>query len=562
MMDDDDFDDFGGFEAAEPVPQAPVPTASQGQEASPSPWALITSGYSNVGAKPDLLCRENKFPEVLDPTVTRSQGVSSQDQNGSTGQHIEEASGSSASFQAFEAEFPTGANDSLDVNLDEVTLANNILDGQFLPSFPASSQRSPNTVSSSQSNRPSLASSVSQQSSIDSQKGMKMESVVPPESLRQNSAQGQNHTDPALVERLGVIQNLSQIDQVFLPQSNSGRSRASNSFSSDRRSSSGIEPAAERKTSVSSENSFKQDTWESDLFSTVQTSVARTTVVSKETSGTRLSSSPSSILSSMTAPTTKRQEETSVPNQAVIQEMKQIRSESQAAVKSVVQEYKDMMQTTIRSERETMEGQVRVLIQEQEDKFKSMLSEQRSHFEEKLAEERIKMAESKNAALKEKAEELQKEFEDFLKMEREKNQNNLQSALEEERLENSKKVMEALEQEREKNRKQHLEQKELFRKELQEQQQKHEDIALKSLADQREKFQVMLKETLEEERRRGEEALRIKVEQIESKKMLDNKVHRRHMASLDVFLEGARQQLSLLMDKSDSSDVEMLPLDS
>ncbi|XP_060080247.1 coiled-coil domain-containing protein 91-like [Ylistrum balloti] len=543
-MDDDDFDDFGGFEAAEPVPHAPVPTAGQGQLATPSPWGLITTAYSNVGAKPDLLCRENKFPEVLDPTVTSGPGVSNQDQNGATGQHVEEASGSSASSQAFEVQFPTGASDSVDINLDEVTLANNILDGQFLSSLP---------VSSSQSSHPSLASAVGKQSSIDSQKGSNLDSVLG-ESLHQSSVHGQNQTNTAGIERQGMTQNLSQTNQ-----SNSGRSRASNSFSSDRRLSSGTE--SDRKASLSSDHSFTLGTWESDVFNSVQTSVTKTTVP-KPSSGMTPASLSSSLLPGVALPKSNRQEEISLPNQAVIKEMTQIRSESQAAVKTVVQEYKDLMQTTLRSEREIIEGQVRVLIQEQEDKFKSMLSEQRSHFEEKLAEERIKMAESKMTALKEKAEEIQKEFEDFLKMEREKNQNNLQSALEEERRENSKKVMEALDQEREKNREQHLEQKELFRKELQAEQQKHQEIIQKSLAEQREKFQVMLKESLEEERKKGEEALRIKVAQIESKKMLDSKVHKRHMASLDVFLEGARQQLSLLMDKSDSTDVEMLPLNS
>ncbi|XP_069133775.1 coiled-coil domain-containing protein 91-like [Argopecten irradians] len=551
-MDDDDFDDFGGFEAAEPVSQAPVPTASQGQEASPSPWALMTSGYSNVGAKPDLLCRESKFPEVLDPTVTKSQGSLSQDQNGAAGQlRVQgEASGSSAPFPAFEVQFPTGSSDSSDVNLDEVTLANNILDGQFLPSFPMSTQRSSSTVTSTQCNRPASVSTVSQQIFTDSQKGTPQDSLV--ESLHQSSTPGQNQTDSAIAERLGVKQSLpSHTEQTSLPQSNISRSRASNSFSSDQKSSPGMDFSVSRKLSSSSEPPVKQDSWQSDLFSSVQTKIT--------TSGTR--TVPSNVLSSMTASATKRQNEKTSPNEAVLEEMKQIRSESQAAVKTVVQEYKDLMQTTLQSERTAIEAQVRVLMKEQEEKFKSMLNEQRSQFEEKMAEERIKMTESKNAALKEKAEELKKEFDEFLKEEREKNQTNLQNALEEERLENSKKVMEALEEEREKNRKQHLEQRELFKKELQEEQQKHEDIVLKSLADQREKFQVMMKENREEERLRSEEALRVKIEQIESQKTLDNKVHKRHMASLDVFLEGARQQLSLLMDKTDkpdSSDVEML----
>ncbi|XP_021344462.1 uncharacterized protein LOC110444407, partial [Mizuhopecten yessoensis] len=308
--------------------------------------------YSAVGAKPDLLCREIKFPEVLDPTVTGGQGASNQDKNGATGQHVEEASASAAPFQAFDVQFPTGASDPLDINLDEVTLANNILDGQFLPSFPVSSPQSSNTVPSSRCNRPS---SVGLQNSAESQKRLVRHDSVPLEGSRQNSVQGQNQIDSSIVRRQGAIQNVSQTELASIPQTNIDRSRGSNSFSFDRRLSSGTDTVTEGKVSVSSDNSFKQDAWESDVFSSIPTSVSvPKATITNETSSSRQGSPPSSIPSSVAGLTSKRQEETlsnsnvgTVPNTAVMQEMKQIRSESQAAVKTVVQEYKVIDQWTV-----------------------------------------------------------------------------------------------------------------------------------------------------------------------------------------------------------------------
>lgn len=47
-MEEDEFGDFGGFEAAEPVAPVEARPVAQGVEASPSPWAVFAGKYIHL----------------------------------------------------------------------------------------------------------------------------------------------------------------------------------------------------------------------------------------------------------------------------------------------------------------------------------------------------------------------------------------------------------------------------------------------------------------------------------------------------------------------------------
>ncbi|CAC5369628.1 unnamed protein product [Mytilus coruscus] len=118
---EDDFGDFGGFEVAEPVPPNVTQVEASSVEASPSPWAVFAAGSSPGNVKPDLLCGQNRFPPVLDPSVPSSSADIIQ--NGDTNNSNE---GSSINTDRYD-----GTSGDQNGNLEDAILANDILDGSF-----------------------------------------------------------------------------------------------------------------------------------------------------------------------------------------------------------------------------------------------------------------------------------------------------------------------------------------------------------------------------------------------------------------------------------------------
>ncbi|XP_033106156.1 coiled-coil domain-containing protein 91-like [Anneissia japonica] len=83
-VEDDDWDDFGGFEGAEPMP-AELAQQDVPNEASPSPWAVFSAGGAGGAAQPDLLIApaqpplpnmDNLFLNNSAPEVTANRGGS------------------------------------------------------------------------------------------------------------------------------------------------------------------------------------------------------------------------------------------------------------------------------------------------------------------------------------------------------------------------------------------------------------------------------------------------------------------------------------------------------
>lgn len=65
---DDDFEEFGGFEAAEPVAPHEAQPMAAGPDAGGLPWAMFPADMSQrpTHSQPDLLCAQNTFPRHLD----------------------------------------------------------------------------------------------------------------------------------------------------------------------------------------------------------------------------------------------------------------------------------------------------------------------------------------------------------------------------------------------------------------------------------------------------------------------------------------------------------------
>ncbi|WAR02949.1 CCD91-like protein [Mya arenaria] len=221
------------------------------------------------------------------------------------------------------------------------------------------------------------------------------------------------------------------------------------------------------------------------------------------------------------------------------EQLEALRSAGHEAVTMVVGEYRASLATLVQEQRETGLRSVTQTLSQETDHLRHLLVEQKEEFDRLQEVERKK----NEKLLKEAIAEM-----------KEKNK------AEQEGLE--RRLTEAVKEEQDRGAQALKQQQEQFTTQMSEEAGKHREQLEKALHEQQDKYKEELSVALREERSRGQDALqgavRVAREDMTSHlqhlRESDQRLHRRQLASLDLFLESARQQLALLMTTPDKSD--------
>lgn len=492
MDDDDDFGDFGGFEAAEPA--FPIVDEIQPNvEAGPSPWAILDTDRSQVGMRPDLLCVQNQFPPVLDPTVPQQQ----------TNGEVDEGSEQPADTPC---QFPQ-VLDNPDNNA--ASLVNDILDGSF------NRTSEPNSLNGRPHGEVTLQAP-------DIQETDNTESSRPP-TFHTQASQSRNN------------EATMPVSSDVLTTSTPGEIR-------------GSFQAFQSKVSPAAKNS-SQNAGAGGLH------IIEVEVPSKsDTDNTTASTGPpvSHVLRLDTQPKPVEQQ----------LNLRQIQQDSSDAIKSVVQEYKTLMQSSIQNHEESVNSLLQKNNKERELQLELAIAQQNKDMESKVQEMKANLGEEIKKITQESVQQFQDEMKEILEKEKKEIWDEMQASLLKEKDEINNRVQEAVTAERERGAQAMKEQKDEFLKLIEEEKKRSQTQTQSLLDDQKKQFQETLKVHLEEERKTHKEAMDSVIElanqemraYLQQQKEVNRQLHQRQYASLDVFLDGARQQLQLLMDSDSSGD--------
>ncbi|XP_071809437.1 uncharacterized protein [Asterias amurensis] len=237
-------------------------------------------------------------------------------------------------------------------------------------------------------------------------------------------------------------------------------------------------------------------------------------------------------------------------------EMEEIRKAGHDALAVIVEEYKELCKCAVLQQQEASEKQLQVAITQETERCQEILKSQHDRLANVLDEERQKNEDRLKEALQEQLETQKTMLQTCLREEQDKNKLQLEKATEEMQTSSQEALERALEEERSKGKEMLEIQRAEAVRSLEEEQKRHRETLQTELERERQISKEAIKNALEEERKRHLEA--IEVASINSRKAmeeynaeqkrLDSVSRHRSFASLDLFLESARQQLKSLMD--------------
>ncbi|KAK3102446.1 hypothetical protein FSP39_011422 [Pinctada imbricata] len=546
QLDDDDFGDFGGFEAAEPVVDNAASEEPSGVEASPSPWAILGLGSDSVGARPDLLCGQNRFPPLLDPSVPAPED--------------------GATAGPTENDVSAPRTNALDVpgalpqaqGFDEASYVNDILDGSFRSN---SSPHSAGPALSAQpehiSNTLDLVPSSSRGASANGNVREPDLTTGPPDIAREPANEVSEKPDVANDSAVGgiVVEEVDSMEQMA-----SNNNAVKNVIMATGPQSSFFGPVSSGPPSSGEKSSGGGD---NSIPSGADTSVLTCPVYIPKNKAFAQSEG--------------------ISNQAY-NEISAVREDSKAAVQAVVDQYKTLMATTLSQQQEMFQCHLQESRDKEGEQLKLQLQQQSAILEEMFKEEKKKLQEELLNLAKEQMQAQEKEFQTFLEEEKKKSQQMIEESSQREREASQDQLERAIKEEKERTEEALKEQQEKFDKLLTEEKEKSTSEMQEMLQDERRKFKVELASAVEEERTKHQDymqkALELAKKEAESyvqqqrevsicnnqsyaqqQRELDHVVRQRQFSSLDIFLGSARDQLSLLMnkdsDKSSTSDQDI-----
>ncbi|XP_062601617.1 coiled-coil domain-containing protein 91-like [Saccostrea cucullata] len=472
---DDDFGDFGGFEAADPA--FPVVDEIQPSvEAGPSPWAILdTASRSQVGMRPDLLCVQNQFPPVLDPTVPTQ--LSNGDVTNNQG--------------------PTTPPQELPPALDSpnnnaASLVNDILDGSFNRA----------TEPNSQNSHPNQEASALQVPDIQETNGTETN----------NSETFQSHNSQSGTSD-GAALPVQRQDAAAQPE----HSSSSQPF--------------KLNTSTTKDNNIRLGGG---------LNIAEIKVPQKPDTNNIVPP----ILSHDAQPVEQQLS------------LRQIQRESSDAVRSVVQEYKTLVQSSLQNHQESVNNLLQKNDKERQLQLELAIAQQNKDMEAAVQEMRQSLKEELERIAQESIHTFKEEMKETLEKEKKQIQEEMQSELQKEKDRINDLVQEAVSAERERGAQQLTEQKDQFLQLIEETKQQSLSQTQNLLEQERKQFQETLKKHMEEERKSHKESMDRVIEfanqemrtYLQENRQMDRQLHQRQHASLDVFLSSAREQLKLLME--------------
>ncbi|XP_052798245.1 coiled-coil domain-containing protein 91-like [Mya arenaria] len=507
--DDDDFGDFGGFEGAEPTENE----NQGGAQAAPNVWAAMFApavpGMRNV--QPDLLCGQNRFPAHLDTPTTVDIASSAQARVPSDLNSADGATG----------EDGDGLNEQ-----DNFSLANDILDGSFRSSSMSNQSQMPDisgldighgAQARADSAQPSAVLSRPAPGTPGSDQGG--------QGLAERAETGGATGGPANEIAENKDESANQVDWSLAVRRDAAHADENNAI---------VQRALQEKESIKQELTQQQG------------------------ENARLAED----LVRAEALATEARQNLEKVNADHTEQLEALRSAGHEAVTMVVGEYRASLATLVQEQRETGLRSVTQTLSQETDHLRHLLVEQKEEFDRLQEVERKKNEKLLKEAIAEMKEKNKEQVVNALEGERTKYEAKIQDAIQAEQEGLERRLTEAVKEEQDRGAQALKQQQEQFTTQMSEEAGKHREQLEKALHEQQDKYKEELSVALREERSRGQDALqgavRVAREDMTSHlqhlRESDQRLHRRQLASLDLFLESARQQLALLMTTPDKSD--------
>ncbi|BFZ15796.1 hypothetical protein BsWGS_18835 [Bradybaena similaris] len=520
--DEDEFSDFGGFEAAEPVGDI----AALHAQAAASPWALFNAG--NVPGRPDLLCAQNRFPTYLDPSDISGASTGAANVNLSY-----PAGNGPVQPQAdlFDVQFPE--NQGL---LDQARIAENVLDGTlnaatgagFIPGHSVANGRLPDIGLGINENRLfNQAEVLNLPAALTADNPSQLElplEVVPQVNWANAEPQGvPSREENNVVEQPRDVENVAEghaLEDQPAEAALSAASRVTEAALQER-----LNLATERNHALEEELERVKD----DLMA------QRTRLQDIHTRHT--------------------------------EELEEVRKAGHDALTVVVEQYKEQSRAVVLEQKEVAQRHLLDTLEAQMKAFRDMLQLQQELHEQQREDDRRELGRRIDRAVEETRQQQQEQFDLFLARERTAQAEALEKSLEAERIASQGRFQKALVEEQDKTAAKFKELEGAYSQKLEEERQNHE-LALKAAREEETRLaQEQITLLVNEERERGRVAVRSALDSsmvdvrtyIEEQRQADSRVRRRHLASLDVFLESSRQQISLLLESEKPESTSSTP---
>ncbi|XP_045174757.2 coiled-coil domain-containing protein 91-like [Mercenaria mercenaria] len=543
-FDDDDFGDFGGFEAADPVnvPAQENPAV----QAAPNVWAAMfvpaVQGTSNV--QPDLLCGQNRFPQHLDNPLTLDVAGSAQasippvDVGGQDG-----AVGGAGLLQEPDL---GGLQDTDELDLDNINLANDILDGSF------------RSASTNQSGAGFQSHGVEQMpdiSGLDLAAGI-VNNVSEPRLEVENTSQPRVENENVPSQRLDT-DNISNAAPSPEQSENRNVELANQAPASAQDVTNEVvrnEFAAVRMNEVSERDALLQRANEEKE--------ALQKEIEKQLSENSRLSEDLARAQQLAEAAKQSYDELQSKHEKQLEELRQAGHET---LSIVVEEYKCLLNSTIQQQQEVNEQRLSQRLKEETERLREILKSQKEEFDSLQEEERKKNEEKIGKAVEEMKVRQKEEFDALLAEERIKCEEKVKVELQKEQEATSKEIEKVIEEEQLKAKEMLETEQETFKNNLAGEMEKQRSEMETALKEQKEKYEDQLHEALKQERTNSKESVQETAQcvkddmnqYLKQQREADRSTQRRQLASLDLFLESARHQLSLLMDNNSSVDIDM-----
>ncbi|XP_072047464.1 uncharacterized protein [Amphiura filiformis] len=237
-------------------------------------------------------------------------------------------------------------------------------------------------------------------------------------------------------------------------------------------------------------------------------------------------------------------------------ELEEIRKAGHDALAVIVEEYKELCKCAVAQQQEASERHVQEAITKEAQRCEQLLKEQHDRLTQVLEEERQKSSEIIQQALDKQVVAQKAALEECLLEERNKNKQALDQAVQDTQSSCHETLQKALEEERSKGKGQLEAQTLEGAKALEDEREQHRKTMTTALEEERQRSKDAIQTALLEERKHQQEVIKQSVEKtkeemqeyIKEQKRMDAAVRHRSLASLDLFLESARQQLKSLME--------------
>ncbi|XP_035673690.1 coiled-coil domain-containing protein 91-like isoform X1 [Branchiostoma floridae] len=499
-VDDDWGDDFGGFEAAEPIQPAMAQPVQQGITATPSIWAQLSTG-AVPQVSPGGTANQSPGGVNTDP----AQGVPFHDGGSQTPESQRSRTISGTSQASSEAE-PTATANQIHFPTDFSQLD---APAEVLPANKAV----PQSAASQSGTEPAIPQP--NQVSVDSGDNQSKESIptsstnestATPDQSQQGDAVIPQHVPTAILE-----ENKELKDQVQKLHDN-------------------LSTAEREKLAI-----------QQDLQDLLQKQQAVEQQLSDQT-----------LLSE------QQKEKYQQLQEKHLEELADIRKAGHDALAVIVEEYKELCKTAVLQQQELCEKQLQAALTKETERCEELLQKQHDRLLQQLEEDRGQTEERVQVAIKQQQQKDQEEFEKVLAQEREKSQQAIQEAVKAEQEAGRDALQAALQEERGKSRDLLEEQRAELQGLLQEERDRGRQAVEEAVREERKRAKDVTAAAVEEERQRGREAVSRAVEQAQQEMKLyiteqrkaDQAVRQRSLAGVELFLSGALQQIRTLMDNS------------